>query len=77
MKRIKKAFVFAGSMVVVAAATAQETGGPAAIDTSAVTAGIANASVAILAILGALTSLSVAIFGVHKVYTFIRKKAGA
>lgn len=73
MKRIKNALVFAGSMVTVAAANAQT----AAIDTAAVTGGISDAQTAILAVIGALTSLSVAIFGVAKVYGFIKRKAGA
>lgn len=74
MKRIKNALVFAGSMVAVAAVNAQTT---SAIDTTAVTAGINDAQVAILAVIGALTGLSVAIFGVAKVYGFIKRKAGA
>jgi hypothetical protein len=48
----------------------------AAIDTSAVTSGVTEAQTAILAVLGALTALSVAIFGVAKVYAFIKRKAG-
>lgn len=71
MKRIKNALVFAGSMVAVAAANA------AGIDTTAVTGGISDAQTAILAVIGALTGLSVAIFGVAKVYGFVKRKAGA
>lgn len=73
MKRIKNAVVFAGSMVAVAAANAQAAG----VDTTAVTGGISDAQTAILAVIGALTSLSVAIFGVSKVYAFVKRKAGA
>ena len=49
----------------------------APIDTASMTAGISEAQTAILAVIGALISLSVAIFGVTKVYSFISKKAGA
>lgn len=49
----------------------------AAVDTAAMTAGISEAQTAILAVVGALIALSVAIFGVVKVYSFISKKAGA
>lgn len=49
----------------------------AAIDTTAITTGLNDAGTALLAILAALTSLSVSIFGVAKVYAFIRRKAGA
>lgn len=49
----------------------------AAVDTGAMTAGISEAQTAILAVVGALIALSVAIFGVVKVYSFISKKAGA
>lgn len=73
MKRIKNALVFAGSMVTVAAAHAQTSG----VDSSAVTGGISDAQTAILAVIGALTGLSVAIFGVAKVYGFVKRKAGA
>lgn len=49
----------------------------AVIDTAAMTAGISEAQTAILAVVGALIALSVAIFGVVKVYSFVSKKAGA
>ena len=49
----------------------------AGVDTGAMTAGISEAQTAILAVVGALIALSVAIFGVVKVYSFISKKAGA
>lgn len=48
----------------------------AAIDVSAATAGIAEAGVAILAVLGALLAMSVSLFGLGKVYAFIRRKSG-
>ena len=73
MKRIKNVLVFAGSMVAVAAAHAAD----GAIDTTTITAGIVAVSVAILAVIAALTSLSVSIFGVSKMYAFIKRKAGA
>ena len=71
MKRIKNVVVFAGSLVAVASASA------AGVDTTAVVAGITDSQTAILAVIGALTGLSVAIFGVSKVYGFIKRKAGA
>lgn len=49
----------------------------APIDTTSMTLGISEAQTAILAVIGALIALSVAIFGVTKVYSFISKKAGA
>ena len=49
----------------------------APIDTTTMTTVISEAQTAILAVIGALIALSVAIFGVTKVYSFISKKAGA
>lgn len=49
----------------------------AAIDTATTIAGITDAQTAVLAIIGALLALSVAIFGVVKVYAFVKRKAGA
>jgi hypothetical protein len=49
----------------------------AAVDVSAVTSGIGDAQTAILSVLGGLVALSVAIFGISKVYAFIKRKAGA
>lgn len=49
----------------------------AAIDVTAVTTGMTDAGVALLAVIAALTALSVSIFGVAKVYAFIKRKAGA
>lgn len=48
----------------------------AVIDTASVTAGITEAQTAILAVIGALLALSVAIFGISKVYSFVSRKAG-
>lgn len=48
----------------------------AAIDTTSVTTGIADAGTAIAAVIAALMALSVSIFGVGKVYNFIKRKAG-
>lgn len=49
----------------------------AQVDVSAVTAGIGDAQTAILSVVGGLLALSVAIFGIAKVYAFIKSKAGA
>jgi hypothetical protein len=48
----------------------------AAIDITAATGGITDAGVAILALLAALIALSASIFGVVKVYGFLRKRSG-
>ena len=49
----------------------------AAIDVSGVLSGIAASQTAILTVIGALLALSVAIFGISKVYRFVSKKSGA
>lgn len=49
----------------------------AVIDVTAVTTGISDAQVAIIAIITALLALSVAIFGLVKVYRFVSRRAGA
>lgn len=49
----------------------------AVIDITAATGGIADAGVAILAIIAALLAMSVSIFGLAKAYGFIKRKAGA
>lgn len=49
----------------------------AVIDIAAATAGVTEAQTAILSLIGALLALSVAIFGIVKVYNFVSKKAGA
>lgn len=65
------------ALVVVGAVSASAIASAAGIDTAAVTTGITDVQTAILAVIGALTGLSVAIFGVTKVYSFIKRKAGA
>lgn len=67
---IQKGLVAVGVLVATGAANA-------AIDVTEVTAGITDASVALLAVIGALMALSVGIFGISKVYGFIKRKAGA
>jgi hypothetical protein len=47
------------------------------IDTTAALAGVTDAQTAILALVGGLIGLSAAIFGVVKVYGFLKKRAGA
>lgn len=47
------------------------------IDTTAALAGVTDAQTALLALLGGMIGLSAAIFGVVKVYGFLRKKSGA
>ncbi len=49
----------------------------AVIDVTAVTTGITDAQTAILAVIGGMLSLSVAIFGLAKVYAFVKRRAGA
>jgi hypothetical protein len=49
----------------------------AAIDTADVLTGISDAQIAILAVIGGLLALSVAIFGIMKVYRFVSGRAGA
>lgn len=49
----------------------------AAIDVTAVITGITDAQTAIITVITALMGLSVAIFGVVKVYNFVSKKSGA
>lgn len=49
----------------------------AVIDVTAVTTGITDAQTALLAVIGGLMALSVALFGITKVYRFVSKKSGA
>lgn len=49
----------------------------AVIDVSAVTAGISEVGVALVAVIGGLLAVSVTILGIGKVYSFVRRKAGA
>lgn len=48
----------------------------AVIDVAAVTAGVAEIGVAMLAIIGAFLAVSVLILGIGKVYAFVKRKAG-
>lgn len=52
------------------------TGANAVIDVTAVTTGIADAGVAVMAILTALLALSTGAFGLSKVYAFVKRKGG-
>ena len=49
----------------------------AAIDVTAVTTGVSDATTAITTVIGALLALSIAIFGISKVYSFVKRRAGA
>lgn len=49
----------------------------AAIDVTTVTAGVGEVSVALLAIIGAMLAVSVAILGIGKVYSWVKRRAGA
>jgi len=71
MKRIGKALVFAGSMVVVAAANAQATGGP---DLTSLTGSVdmGTTVTAILAVAATLAGLFVAIRGAKTVLGMIK-----
>lgn len=66
-----------GAKIVVAGTLLAPMFAMAAIDVASVVAGIAEAGVAILAVIGALLAMSVTIFGLGKVYAFIKRKAGA
>ncbi len=69
-KNIQKGLVAVGVLVAAGSASA-------AIDVTATTTGITDATTALLAVVGALMSLSVGLFGITKVYGFIKRKAGA
>lgn len=69
-RNIIKSLVVVGALSAVTAANA-------AIDVKTATEGITDASTALLAVVGALMSLSVALFGITKVYAFIKRKSGA
>lgn len=47
------------------------------VDVTAVVTGISDAKTAILSVIGALLGLSISIFGIGKVYSFVKRKAGA
>lgn len=49
----------------------------AAIDVSDVVSGVGEISVAVLAVLGAMLAVSVAVLGLGKVYAFVKRRAGA
>ena len=49
----------------------------AVIDVSAVTSGITDVGVALLAVIGGFLAVSVLILGIGKVYSFVKRKAGA
>lgn len=70
-KNVQRGLVMAGVLMVAGAASA------APIDVTAATAGIGEAGVALLVVIGALMALSVSIFGISKVYAFLSRKAGA
>lgn len=70
-KQVKSLKIAVPALLVAASAPAF-----AVIDTAAMTSGITEAQTAILTVIGALIALSVAIFGVTKVYSFISRKAG-
>lgn len=69
-KNIQKGLIAVGAMVAVGSASA-------AIDVTTVTSGITDAGAALLAVIGGLMALSVSLFGITKVYAFIKRKAGA
>ena len=70
MKKYLSGFLFAALSMFGLAANA-------AIDVTAATTGIADAGLAILAVLAALLALSVSVYGVKKVYDFMSRKSGA
>lgn len=69
-KNVQKGLIAVGAIVAAGSASA-------AIDVTAVTTGITDASTALQSVIGALMSLSVALFGISKVYAFIKRRAGA
>lgn len=71
-KRLINSMGVAGALAFV---TAQANA--AAIDVTAITTGITEAQTAVLAVIAALLAMSTAIFGLSKVYAFVRRRAGA
>jgi len=65
MNKFARVLVGAGSLLAVYSANA-------AIDTTAATAGIADAQTAVLAVLAVMITMGAAIFGVKKVLSLIR-----
>lgn len=72
----KKAIAMLQGMLAAGLITASQFAN-AVIDVTAATTGIADAATAIGAVIAALLALSVTIFGVAKVYSFMSRKAGA
>lgn len=70
IKKIMTAYLFAALALFGLSANA-------VIDVTAVLTGITDAQTALLAVIGGLMALSVALFGIVKVYHFVSKKAGA
>lgn len=70
-KNVQKGLLACGCFLVAGAASAE------GIDVTSVTAGITAAAAALLAVIGSLMALSVSLFGISKVYSFIKRKAGA
>lgn len=64
--------VAVGTLTIAGASSAMAAG----IDTTAAIAGVTDAQTALLALLGAFIGLSAAIYGVAKVYAFLKRKAG-
>lgn len=70
-KNVQRGLFLVGAMAVLGTASADP------IDVTSVTAGITSAGTALLAVIGGLMALSVSLFGITKVYGFIKRKAGA
>lgn len=70
-KIVKNGLLACGGFLVAGVAAAE------GIDVTSVTTGISNAGTALLSVIGALMALSVSLFGISKVYSFIKRKAGA
>ncbi len=63
-------------LAILAAVSLAASNAHAVIDVSAVTAGIAEVGVALLAVIAAFLAVSVLILGIGKVYSFVKRKAG-
>ncbi len=72
-RKVAQLAAAAGMSVAVFLQQAHAAGG---IDVTAATGGIADAATALGALIAALMTLSVGLFGVVKVYRFLSKKAG-
>lgn len=73
-KRALKKLAVAGSALV---SLVGMTSAHAAIDVTAITTGITDAQTALTTIITALLALSTALFGLVKVYAFVKRRAGA